>query len=81
MADEKKPIVVTQVVMPVLMLVTVAGGIAGGGIWLNDKLGNIDYRLTRIEEKIASPWTKDDMRAWADIFEVLNPGTRVPKIQ
>jgi|GEM_PF-4845952 len=80
MADEKKRIFDSTTLVPIGVLVTVAGGLLGGAVWLNTKFLELDFRLQSIERKVADPWNIDRMRAWRDLLEVSNPSVKVPPV-
>lgn len=59
-----------------LIVVTVSGA-----VWLNSKFLQVDFRLERIEQKVADPWNIDKMRAWRDLLEKGNPQVWVPPVR
>lgn len=86
-SEERRKILDTATLVPLGIVVTVCGGILGGGIWLNDKFGEIatsfttvNFRLEKIEERIAYPWTIERMRSWRDLLAATNPGISVPQV-
>jgi hypothetical protein len=80
MVDEKKRILDSTTLVPLGILVTVAGGLLGGAVWLNTKFLELDFRLQSIERKVADPWNIDKMRAWRDLAEKGNPSMWWPPI-
>tara|TARA_Y100000310_G_scaffold294264_1_gene324594 strand:+ start:287 stop:523 length:237 start_codon:yes stop_codon:yes gene_type:complete len=52
--------------------------ICGGVVWMNDKLGNIDNRLSNIERMAEDRWTTLDMENWALRLKMANPDIIIP---
>lgn len=71
----------TNTLVPIGMLLTISAGFAGGAVWLNERLTNIDYRLQGIETKIADRWNVDKMAHWAEILQLRNPTLSVPPVK
>jgi len=80
-ADGKSRILDLGTLVPIGVLVAVAGGLLGGAVWLNTKFLELDFRLQSIEEKVANPWNIERMAAWRDVLEVSNPGLKVPPVR
>lgn len=80
--------------VPVGMAVSVCLAVAGGAVWLNDKLGALTYevktintnidavndRLTRNEIEAKAAWTRRDQWYFRQLMASSNPELRVPDL-
>lgn len=74
----KRVVLDQETLVPVGVLSILVCSIAGGAIWLNDKMSRIEYRLLAIENQVDDRWTATDMRHWVELVGSRNPSLALP---
>ena len=76
----KRVVLDQETLIPISVLSLLVCSIAGGAVWLNDRMTSIDYRLQMIEEQVGDRWTRSDMLHWVEVLESRNASINVPPV-
>ena len=89
MPEAARMVINRETLVPIGVAISVVAVIAGGILWTNTKLLEIDYKLRdlarsvetvdqKFDSGMSDRWTRSDMARWTERFRDKNPDLNVP---
>ncbi len=67
-------VVSKETLLPLGFVIVLIGGV----LWMDRRLSRIEYQLETIVARDGDRWSETDMKHWAELLEVSNPGMTIP---